>query len=94
LGQYLGYKFKTKDILIGSDTRLSKDMLEASLCAGITSAGANAYVVGVVSTPCVSYLINNNASLACGIMISASHNPFYDNGLKVFNEIGEKIDAS
>ncbi|MEG0687051.1 MAG: phosphoglucosamine mutase, partial [Erysipelotrichales bacterium] len=92
VGQFLGYIYKNEKILIGSDTRISKDMFEAALCAGITSAGADAYVVGVVSTPGVSYLIKNNTFKA-GIMISASHNPYYDNGIKVFNERGEKISA-
>ncbi|MDR1781596.1 MAG: phosphoglucosamine mutase [Bacilli bacterium] len=93
LGQYLGYKFTNKNILIGSDTRLSKDMLEASLCAGITSMGANAYLAKIISTPGVSYLVKNNDFIG-GIMISASHNPYYDNGLKVFNENGVKISES
>ncbi|MDR3215511.1 MAG: phosphoglucosamine mutase [Bacilli bacterium] len=92
LGQYLGYKYQGKKILIGSDTRLSKDMLEASLCAGLTSMGANAYLVHVISTPGVSFLVKNN-DFEAGIMISASHNPFYDNGLKVFNAQGEKISS-
>lgn len=90
VGQYLGYTFKKENIIIGSDTRLSKDMFESALCAGITSAGANAYLVGVVSTPAVSYLIKNN-DFKAGIMISASHNPYYDNGIKIFNAEGQKI---
>ena len=92
VGQYLGYTFKGEKILIGMDTRMSKDMLEAALCAGITSAGANAYTTKVISTPGVSYLVKTEGFKA-GIMISASHNPYYDNGIKVFNEKGEKISA-
>ncbi|MDF9867674.1 phosphoglucosamine mutase [Bacilli bacterium PM5-3] len=90
VGQYLGYTFKGENILIGMDTRMSKDMLEAALCAGITSAGANVYTSKVISTPGVSYLVREN-NFSAGIMISASHNPYYDNGIKVFNNSGEKI---
>jgi len=92
VGQYLGYTFKGGNILIGMDTRMSKDMLEAALCAGITSAGANAKTLKVISTPGVSYLIKEG-NFDAGIMISASHNPYYDNGIKVFNNQGEKIHA-
>lgn len=93
VGQFLGHEYEGQNILIGTDTRLSKDMLETSLCAGITSMGANAYLAKVISTPGVSYLVKNN-DFAAGIMISASHNPYYDNGLKVFNEEGAKISES
>lgn len=90
IGQYLGYFFKGKNIVIGCDTRLSKDMINAALSAGITSAGANVYNLGIVPTPCVSYFVKNY-NFACGIVISASHNPYYDNGIKIFNDQGEKI---
>lgn len=91
VGQYLGHCFPGDKILIGSDTRISKDMLKNALCAGLTSTGADVYWLGVVPTPCVSYLTKEK-DFKAGIMISASHNPFYDNGIKIFNEFGEKID--
>ena len=90
VGQYLGFKFKGEKILIGTDTRISKDMLESALCAGITSTGADVYLTKVISTPGVSYLVKHE-NFSAGIMISASHNPYYDNGIKVFNNQGEKI---
>lgn len=93
IGQYLGYSFAGNNIIIGSDTRASKDMFASALSAGLTSAGANVYLVGVCPTPCISYLTKNR-DFKAGIMISASHNPFYDNGIKIFNEFGEKINAS
>jgi len=92
IGEYLGYTFKGQNIIIGSDTRLSKDMFLSALCAGITSRGANAYTTGVISTPGISYLTKNK-DFKAGIMISASHNPYYDNGIKCFNQEGEKIDS-
>lgn len=92
IGEYLGHVFKGSNIIIGSDTRLSKDMFEAALCAGLTSKGANAYLTGVISTPGISYLTKNR-DFKAGIMISASHNPYYDNGIKIFNDEGEKISA-
>lgn len=92
IGQYLGYLYPGKNILIGSDTRVSKDMLEAALCAGLTSYKANAHLLKVCTTPSVSYL-TNKMDYEIGIMISASHNPFYDNGIKLFNNKGEKISS-
>ncbi|WP_423363108.1 phosphoglucosamine mutase [Mycoplasma sp. P36-A1] len=92
IGEYLGHVYQGNKVIIGSDTRISKDMLRASLCAGLTSQGVDVCNVGVVSTPCVSYLTKNDKFKA-GIMISASHNPYYDNGIKIFNEKGEKISA-
>lgn len=97
IGQYLGYYFRKKHgrhakIVIGKDTRLSSDMFELAIAAGATSTGANVYQIGVCPTPCVSYLIKKD-KFDCGVMISASHNPFYDNGIKLFNFEGKKMDA-
>lgn len=76
--------------LIGRDTRISGPMLEGSLLAGITSAGAGARLLGIVSTPAVAYLTRQTQS-AAGVVISASHNPVQDNGLKIFNSRGMKL---
>ena len=93
-GRYLGWYFskihKAK-IVIGKDTRLSSYMYENALAAGITSSGADAYLLHVTTTPCVSY-ITGTEDFDCGIMISASHNPYYDNGIKLMNGVGEKMD--
>ncbi len=94
IGQYLAWYFKQSDrpakILIGKDTRLSSDMFEAALAAGATSCGGEVYLLGVCPTPSVSYLIQNQ-KFDCGVMISASHNPYYDNGIKLFNAKGCKM---
>ena len=94
LGKAGGY-FLTKDqnnkkVLIGKDTRISGDMLEAALIAGITSLGVDVVKVGVVPTPAVAYLTRKK-DVAAGIMISASHNPVQDNGIKFFNGEGIKL---
>lgn len=81
---------KHPTILIGKDTRLSSDMLEGALTAGLTSVGANVILLGVVPTPAVAYLVKKYGADA-GIMISASHNPFEFNGIKIFNENGFKL---
>ena len=78
-------------ILIGKDTRRSSYMLEYSIVAGITASGADAYMLHVTTTPSVSYVTRQD-EFDCGIMITASHNPFYDNGIKVINRYGEKLD--
>ena len=94
IGQYLGMyygKEKHARILIGKDTRLSGDMFELGLAAGATSMGAQVFLLGVCPTPAVSYLIQKER-FDCGIMVSASHNPYYDNGIKVFNHNGEKME--
>lgn len=94
IGQYLGWYYgKTKHakILIGKDTRLSGDMFELGLAAGATSMGAQVYLLGVCPTPAVSYLVRKER-FDCGIMVSASHNPYYDNGIKCFNHNGEKME--
>lgn len=93
IGQYLGWYYGKKrhaKILIGKDTRLSSDMFEMGLAAGATSTGASVYLLGVCPTPSVSYLIQKE-NFDCGIMVSASHNPFYDNGIKLFNGEGCKM---
>lgn len=93
VGRYLGYYYSKegkKKIVIGKDTRLSSDMLENSLAAGIASQGCDVYLVGYCPTPCICYLAHNE-DFECGAMISASHNPFYDNGIKVFSKDGVKL---
>ncbi len=86
--QKAGYRPK---IAVGKDTRRSSYMLEYSLVAGITASGADAYMLHVTTTPSVSYVTRQDG-FDCGIMITASHNPFYDNGIKVINRYGEKLD--
>lgn len=96
IGQYLGWHYgkgKHAKILIGKDTRLSSDMFEMGLAAGASSTGAVVYLLGVCPTPSVSYLIQRE-QFDCGIMVSASHNPFYDNGIKLFNGEGCKMDPA
>ena len=78
-------------IVVGKDTRRSSYMLEYSIVAGITASGADAYMLHVTTTPSVSYVTRQD-DFDCGIMITASHNPFYDNGIKVINRFGEKLD--
>ena len=77
-------------IVIGKDTRRSSYMFEYALVAGLTASGANAYLLHVTTTPSVSY-VTRTENFDCGIMISASHNPFYDNGIKLINDKGEKM---
>ena len=86
--QKVGYRPR---IVIGKDTRRSSYMLEYSIVAGITASGADAYMLHVTTTPSVSYVTRQD-EFDCGIMITASHNPFYDNGIKVINRYGEKLD--
>lgn len=78
-------------IIIGKDTRRSSYMFEYSLVGGLTASGADAYLLHVTTTPSVAYLARVDA-FDCGIMISASHNPYYDNGIKLINGHGEKMD--
>ena len=80
-------------IVIGKDTRRSSYMFEHSLVAGLTASGADVYLLHVTTTPSVSYVVRTE-DFHCGIMISASHNPYYDNGIKVINEKGEKLEES
>lgn len=95
VGRYLGYYYgrnhKAK-IVIGKDTRRSSYMFEYALVAGLTASGADAYLLHVTTTPSVSYIVRTDGFDA-GIMISASHNPYYDNGIKVINGKGMKLEA-
>ena len=92
LGWYYGARLNRKSkILIGKDTRRSSYMFEAALVTGIVASGADAYIMHVTTTPSVSYITRTD-KFDCGIMISASHNPFYDNGIKLVNNNGEKMD--
>ncbi len=96
VGRYLGYYFSQNGknkIVIGKDTRLSSDMLESALAAGITAQGCDVYLLGYCPTPATCYIAHNE-DFACGAMISASHNPFYDNGIKIFSSDGVKISSS
>ena len=102
IGRFLGWYF-TSDlcktdksngkprIVIGKDTRRSSYMLEYALCSGIIASGGDAYILHVTTTPSVSYVVRTE-DFDCGIMITASHNPFYDNGIKLINRHGEKFD--
>lgn len=97
-GRFLGWYYgnRTRDgsvarIVIGKDTRRSSYMYENALAAGITASGADAYLLHVTTTPCVSF-ITRTENFDCGVMISASHNPYYDNGIKLMNSTGEKMD--
>ena len=78
-------------ILIGKDTRRSSYMFEYALASGLVASGADAYLLHVTTTPSVSYVARTEG-FDCGIMISASHNPFYDNGIKLIGRSGEKMD--
>ena len=91
VGWYYGRDHKAK-IVIGKDTRRSSYMFEYALVAGLTASGADAYLLHVTTTPSVSYVVRTE-DFDCGIMISASHNPFYDNGIKLLNGNGQKIEA-
>ena len=94
IGRFLGAHFgKTRRarVVIGKDTRRSSYTLEYALVAGLTASGADAYILHVTTTPCVSY-VTRTEGFDCGIMISASHNPYYDNGIKLFGAEGEKMD--
>jgi len=96
IGRYLGWFYgrdhKAK-VVIGKDTRRSSYMFESALCAGLTASGADAYLLHVTSTPSVSYIARAD-DFDCGIMISASHNPYHDNGIKLINSDGEKMEES
>ena len=92
LGWYYGRDHKAK-VVIGKDTRRSRYMFEAALCAGLTASGADAYMLHVTSTPSVSYIARAD-DFDCGVMISASHNPYHDNGIKLINGDGEKMEES
>jgi len=91
LGWYYGQEHKAR-VVIGKDTRRSSYMFEYALAAGLTASGAEAYLLHVTTTPSVSY-VTRTEDFDCGIMISASHNPYYDNGIKVINGKGHKLEA-
>lgn len=96
IGRFIGDYFSEKNngrgkILIGKDTRRSSYMFEDALSAGITSSGSNAHLLHVTPTPSVSY-ITRTEDFDCGIMITASHNPYHDNGIKIINKYGEKME--
>ena len=97
IGRFLGWHYGPRQgrqgarIVIGKDTRRSSYTFESALAAGITSSGSDAYLLHVTTTPCVSF-ITKSENFNCGVMISASHNVFSDNGIKLLNENGEKMD--
>ena len=96
IGKFIGWYYGARKgrkarIVIGKDTRRSSYMFEYSIVAGLTAAGADAYMLHVTTTPSVAYVTRVD-SFDCGVMISASHNPFTDNGIKLINSRGEKMD--
>lgn len=97
IGRFLGWYYRHENgkgkcrVVIGKDTRRSSYMFEYALGAGLTASGADAYLLHVTTTPSVSYVARTE-EFDCGIMISASHNPYYDNGIKLINANGEKMD--
>lgn len=102
IGRFLGWYFSNPEyslqkpgyrprIVIGKDTRRSSYMLEYAVAAGLAASGADVYLLHVTTTPSVSYIVRQDC-FDCGIMITASHNPFYDNGIKVINNNGEKLE--
>ena len=99
VGRFLGWYYGQKTpgercrVVIGKDTRRSSYMFEYSLVSGLTASGADVFLLHVTTTPSVSYVVRTEG-FHCGIMISASHNPYYDNGIKVINERGEKLEES
>ena len=98
LGWYYGRAHKGTDqkcrLAIGKDTRSSSYMFEDALSAGLTASGADVYLLHVTTTPSVAYVVRTEEDFDCGIMISASHNPYYDNGIKILNGRGEKLEES
>ena len=99
VGRFLGWYYGKKNpgercqVVIGKDTRRSSYMFEYALVSGLTASGADVFLLHVTTTPSVSYVVRTEG-FCCGIMISASHNPFYDNGIKVINERGEKLEEA
>ena len=98
IGRFLGWHYSKQNpdrakIVIGKDTRRSSYMLEYALAAGITASGADAYLLHVTTTPSVSFVTRTDG-FDCGVMISASHNPYYDNGIKLLNGSGEKMEQT
>ena len=96
VGRYLGWYYSRQHkarVVIGKDTRRSSYMFEYALVAGLTASGADVYLLHVTTTPSVSYVVRSE-EFDCGIMISASHNPYYDNGIKIINGKGHKLEAT
>lgn len=95
IGRFIGHSEtnQPKKILIARDTRLSGEMLNNAIASGIMSSGGDVYDLGVSTTPSVSYLVIKH-HFDYGVMISASHNPYYDNGIKIFNSNGEKLEEN
>ena len=98
VGRFLGWFYGKNTggrgrILIGKDTRRSSYMFEYALAAGITASGSDAYLLHVTTTPSVAY-VTRTEEFDCGVMISASHNPYYDNGIKLLNSQGEKMEEA
>ena len=96
IGKFIGWYYGARQgrkarVVIGKDTRRSSYMFEYAIVAGLTSTGADAYMLHVTTTPSVAY-VSRVDNFDCGVMISASHNPFYDNGIKLINSRGEKMD--
>ncbi|MBO4355759.1 MAG: phosphoglucosamine mutase [Clostridia bacterium] len=90
IGSYISSGDKKTRVVIGKDTRRSSYMLEYALAAGLTASGADAYLMHVTTTPSVAYVVRTEG-FDCGVMISASHNPYYDNGIKLISPEGEKM---
>ena len=96
IGRFLGWYYGRRErarIVVGKDTRRSSYMLEYAISAGVAASGADVYLLHVTTTPSVSYVTRTDG-FDCGVMISASHNPFYDNGIKLMNREGEKMDEA
>ena len=96
IGRFLGWYYSRSHrarIVVGKDTRRSSYMLEYAISAGMAASGADVYLLHVTTTPSVSYVTRTDG-FDCGVMISASHNPFYDNGIKLMNREGEKMDEA
>ena len=104
IGRFLGWFFSMSEyaikepgyrpsVVIGKDTRRSSYMLEYAVAAGLAASGADVSLLHVTTTPSVSYIVRQDG-FDCGVMITASHNPFYDNGIKVINSEGEKLEDS
>ena len=94
-GRYLGYHLNKQSqervkVVIGKDTRLSSYMLEYAIASGLAASGADVYLLHVTTTPCVSYVTVTDG-FDCGVMITASHNPYHDNGIKIIDAKGEKL---
>ncbi len=97
VGRFIGWYYSAQKgskcrVVIGKDTRRSSYMFEYALVAGLTASGADVYLLHVTTTPSISYVVRTEEDFDCGIMISASHNPYYDNGIKLINARGEKMD--